>query len=343
MPAAEPGERAAASKRDPRESSEIGWDASGPAHDHDRDHHHDHESDLVSSAGTGNVIRRRLRIALALTAGYLVAEVVGGLLTGSLALLADAGHMLSDVASLALSLGALALTRRPASERRTYGFHRAEVIAASLNGLALVAAAVWISVEAMTRLAAPPPVWGGPMLAVALGGLAINLAVLRSLHGSHYHSLNLRGAWLHVVADTLGSVGAIVASALILFFDWRLADPVASVLISLLILGSALALLRDAAHVLMEGAPSRPASSEVLDAMTGIAGVASIHDLHIWTIGQGKKALTAHVVRDPAESSDAVLERVQHRLRKRFGLVHVTVQVESTPGCEHSCSFDRSG
>ena len=284
--------------------------------------------------------RKRLTFAVALTSIYLIAEVIGGLLTGSLALLADAGHMLSDVASLGLALGALLLARRPASSDRTYGYHRAEVLAAAVNGIALVAVAVWIVVEAISRVRNPPEVWAGPMLAVATGGLIINLLVLSRLHGGHDHSLNLRGAWLHVLADTLGSVGAITSGAIIWFTGWQLADPLASILIALLVLGSAVNLLSNTAHVLMEGAPARPRCDEVRAEMVAVAGVGSIHDLHLWTLGHGRKVLTAHVVKESCSTMEDLLPRLQGRLEDRFGLTHVTLQVESPPGCEGDCSLD---
>jgi cobalt-zinc-cadmium efflux system protein len=284
---------------------------------HDHDHRH---------GRSGN--RRRLALALALAAGYMVAEVVGGLLTNSLALLADAGHMLSDVAALALSLFAVWIAERPPTARRTYGYYRAEILAALANGATLTAVSLFIFVEAYHRLRQPPEVMGPGMLAVAVGGLAVNLIGLWLLHGGRGESLNVHGAWLHVLTDALGSVGAIVAAALIWAFGWAWADPVASVLIGLLVIYSSWRLLAESAAVLMESAPRGIDVDEVRRAMQGVPGVLAVHDLHVWSITTGLDCLSAHVVADGSHPHAALLKALRDTLHERFGIDHLTIQVE---------------
>jgi cobalt-zinc-cadmium efflux system protein len=271
---------------------------------------------------------RRLGVVLALAAVYMVAELAGGLWTGSLALLADAGHMLADVAALALSLFAFWLARRPAHPGRTYGHHRAEILAALANGSALVAVAIGIAIEAVQRLRAPAPVDAGPMLAIAAGGLAVNAVGLFLLREGREASLNLRGAWLHLLSDALGSASAIAAGLLILAFGWLAADPVASLAISVLVVRSAWSLLRESVAVLMEGAPGHIDVDRVRQAIGAVSGVRSVHDLHVWTITSGRVALSAHVCADESEPAARLLRAVQARLRDEFGITHTTVQVE---------------
>lgn len=272
--------------------------------------------------------RRRLVWALALAASYMVAEVVGGLLTGSLALLADAGHMLSDVAALALSLFALWLAQRPATDARTFGWHRVEILAALVNGTALVAIALVVVIEAVGRMGAPPPVAAGPMLAVASGGLAVNLAALAILHGGREGSLNLRGAWLHVLSDALGSVAAMAAATGLWVFGWRWADPLASIAIAILVAGSAWQLLRETMEVLLEASPRHIDVAEVRDALMAAPGVASVHDLHVWTITSGLVSLSCHVQSLEQVKDAELLADLQLLLRRRFGIDHATIQLE---------------
>ncbi len=281
--------------------------------------------------------RRRLAWTLALVAAYTAAEAVGGWLTNSLALLADAGHMLSDAGSLGLALFALWMARRPPTAQRTFGYHRMEILAALVNGAALVAIAVFIAVEAIARLAQPPEVAAGGMMAVAAGGLAVNLAGLAILHGGRDQSLNLRGVWLHVLTDTLGSVQAIAAGALIWAFGWRWADPVASLAISVLVVWSAWSLLRETVGVLMEWAPGHIDVDRVRDELHRVPGVLEVHDLHVWTITSGLESLSAHVVARDRPQED-VLQEIRSTLHRRFGIEHVTIQVEPEEfgGCE-SC------
>lgn len=288
------------------------------------DHHHAH--------GGGGLDRseqiRRLRWTLALAASYMVAEVVGGIWTGSLALLADAGHMLSDVAALALSMFALWLSGRPAPRGRTFGYQRIEILAALANGAALVVVAVLILIEAVERAGQPPEVQGLPMLLIATGGLAINVVGLLLLSRGKNDSLNLRGAWLHLLSDALGSVGAMAAGLAIWLFGWALADPIASALISILVLWSAWSLLRETVDVLLESAPTHLDVDDISQALCGIPGVASVHDLHVWTITSGKVSLSCHVSAEYDAPPQNLLARLQELLRERFGIEHVTIQVE---------------
>jgi cobalt-zinc-cadmium efflux system protein len=268
----------------------------------------------------------RLAIALALVSSYLVAEVAAGLWTGSLALLADAGHMLADAGSLALSLFALWLVERPAPLAHTFGYRRAEILAALANGAALAVVAVLITVEAFERLAAPPPVLGGPMLAVAAGGLAVNLVGLALLHRDR--DLNLRGAWLHLLSDALGSVGAMAAGAALVLFDWRAADPLASLAIGALVLRSAWGLVRETVDVLLEAAPAHVDVAELRRSLQAEAGVVSVHDLHVWTIASGMVSLSCHVHAAAEVDDHHLLGRLRHLLRERYAIQHVTIQLE---------------
>jgi cobalt-zinc-cadmium efflux system protein len=277
--------------------------------------------------------RRRLAIALGLVVVYMVAEVIGGLASNSLALLADAGHMLADVAALGLSLFAIWAAQRPATPRRSFGYHRMEILAALANGATLIAVSVLIFVEAYRRWGAPPAVRGGLMLAIACGGLAVNLVALAVLHGGRAESLNVRGAWLHVLTDTLGSVQAIAAGALISGFGWNWADPLASVLIGLLVIFSAWSLLRESLAVLMEGVPPGISLAEIVEAVTAVPGVVAVHDLHVWTITSGFISLSAHVVVTP-DCAEKVLWDVRAVLHRRFGIDHSTIQVERAPAPE---------
>jgi cobalt-zinc-cadmium efflux system protein len=271
---------------------------------------------------------RALRIALLLAASYMLAEVAGGLWTGSLALLADAGHMLADVAALALSLFAFWLARRPAHAGRTYGYLRAEILAALANGSALVAVAIGVALEALERLREPTAVAAGPMLAIAAGGLAVNGLGLWLLREGREHSLNVRGAWLHLLSDALGSAAAIAAGIALLVFDWRAADPLASLAIAGLVVRSAWSLLRETVAVLMEGAPGHIDVDRVREAIRALPGVASVHDLHVWTISSGLVALSCHVCSDDSEPPARLLRAVQRRLREDFAIAHSTIQVE---------------
>lgn len=288
-------------------------------HDHGRDH--GHRSHAEAS-------RRRLALALTLAATYMVAEVVGGWLTGSLALLADAGHMLSDTAALALALFASWVASMPSGQRWTYGRVRAEILAALAQGVALVAVALMIVSEAVERLGETREVAGAPMMAIATGGLIVNLVCLRILEGGRSQSLNVRGAWLHVLSDALGSVGAMAAGAAIWGFGWTWADPSVSLVICALVLFSAWHLLREAVDVLMEAAPRGLDIDDVRGALIDVADVRSVHDLHVWTVGNGQVALSCHVVVPGEGSRSTLLSEIYQVLGSRFGIGHATIQVE---------------
>ena len=285
---------------------------------HDHDHSHDH----------GNADRRALAIVFALTAGFMVVEIVGGLLTGSLALLADAGHMLSDAVSLGVALFAVWLAARPATPQRSFGYKRAEILAALFNGVTLVAISVWIFYEAFRRLSEPPEILGGPMLAVAFVGLLVNVAGAAILARSGGESLNVQGALRHVLADLAGSVGAIAASVVIITTGWVYADPLISVLIGLLVLGSSWKLLRDSVNVLLEQAPRGLDAEEVGTSMVGVPGVEEVHDLHVWTITSGFPALAAHVLVGRNQDCHARRRDLEKLLANDFGIEHTTLQVD---------------
>ena len=270
---------------------------------------------------------RRLRGALAVTAIFLVIEVVGGLLANSLALLADAGHMLTDVAALALSLFVAWFSRQPASPQRTYGYLRWEVLAAFLNGATLLLISVWIVWEAFLRLRAPEPVQGGLMLGVAVAGLVVNIIAARMLHSSGESSLNMRAAYLHVLSDLLGSVGTVAAAVIVKWTGWVAADPVASVIMALLILRGAWRIVRESVDVLLESTPSHISLGAVRSQLEAIPGVESVHDLHVWTVTSGLVAMSAHAIVRESERHQHVLEHV-HDAMRLFGIDHVTVQLE---------------
>jgi cobalt-zinc-cadmium efflux system protein len=276
-----------------------------------------------------------LSITLVLVVAYMVAEVVGGILTNSLALLADAGHMLSDAAALGLSLFAMWMAQRPPTVQRTYGYYRAEILAALANGAALVAIAFYIFIEAYQRFRDPPAVLGGTMMAIATGGLTVNIAGLAVLRGSREESLNVQGAWLHVLGDTLGSVGAMIGGLLIWWFEWYWADPVASLVIGLLILYSSWNLLERSVSVLMEHAPGHMDVDKVHGAMVSVEGVGGVHDLHVWTITTGLESLSAHVSVESQLPAAEILHGLRTKLRQEFGIDHVTLQLEPAGFEEH--------
>lgn len=264
----------------------------------------------------------------------MIAEIVGGLLTNSLALLADAAHMLADAGALGLALFAVWFARRPATAKHTYGFYRTEILAALVNGATLVAIAIVIIIEAYGRFRAPPAVRAGPMIVIACGGLVVNLVGLWMLHEErHDHSLNVRGAWLHVLTDALGSVQAIVAGILLWTVGWRWVDPLASVLIALLVVYSSWELLRAATAVLMESAPGHIDVDEVRNAILATDGVCGVDDLHVWTITSGLEALSVHVLAADERPPPLLLTAVRDMLRARFGIMHATIQVE-TESCD---------
>jgi cobalt-zinc-cadmium efflux system protein len=276
-----------------------------------------------------------LKPALIITAGFMIAEFIGALHTNSLALLADSGHMLTDVAALSLSLTAAWFASKRATPRKTYGFHRVEILAALLNGVILVVIALYIFYAAYGRLLNPPEVRGGWMLVVACMGLLANMASAYFLLGEHRHSLNVRGALFHVVSDAVGSAGAIVASLAILLGGYYAADPAISVLVGILILSSSWVLIRDAVDILLEGTPAQVNIRTLQDDLRGVHGVGSVHDLHVWTLTSGVLAMSCHVViSDNQLSRNLVLAEINELVRERFRIDHTTVQIEEPSSAE---------
>lgn len=260
----------------------------------------------------------------------MVAEIVGGILSGSLALLADAGHMFTDAGALALSLLAMRLAQRPPTPAKTFGYVRMEILAALVNGATLLAIAIFILREAWLRLHDPVTVDGPVMLTVAVLGLGVNVAGALLLHGHAHDNLNMRGAYLHVLGDLLGSAGAIAAAAVILLTGWTPADPLISVVIAGLILYSAWKLMREATDVLLEAAPPHLDVPEIVSELDGIEGLSDVHDVHVWTLTSGFVALAAHGVIDDPSQHGRILEEVRSRMNAR-GIGHVTFQLEIRP------------
>ena len=272
--------------------------------------------------------RRALLAALLLTAVYTVVEIVGGVLTDSLALLADAGHMLSDNVALGLAAFALWIAGRPSTPERSFGFRRAEILAALANGVALVAVAIWIFWEAISRLDDPPDVLGGWMLAVAVLGVGVNLAAGAVLWRSRTSGLNLEAAFRHVIADLLGSAGVIVAALVILATGQNIADPLVSMAIGALIVASAWGILRDSVRILLEATPAGVDAREVARRIAAADGVVNVHDLHIWTITSGFPALSAHVLVRPGDDCHAARRAIERMLVDEFEIEHTTLQVD---------------
>jgi cobalt-zinc-cadmium efflux system protein len=272
---------------------------------------------------------RRLLWALGLTGSFMIVEAIGGFLAGSLALVADAGHMLTDTAALWLAWFAARVARRPATPDRSYGQHRFQVLAAFVNGATLIAIAAWIVIEAAQRFFEPVPVAGGLMLIVAVAGLAVNGGAFFLLHGGGRENLNVQGALLHVVGDLLGSVAAIVAAGVILATGWTPIDPILSVLVALLILRSALAITRRSWHLLMEGTPEGiDVGALRKDLMTAVPGVVDVHHLHVWALTPERPIVTLHARIADAADDQAALHALQDRLSEAFGLHHATIQIE---------------
>ncbi len=287
---------------------------------------HYHSRDTAHTPGSN---RRRLTVVLLLTVAYMVAEVIGGFMTNSLALLSDAGHMLTDVGALALAIFALSFASRPVTVKKTYGYYRMEILAALANGVALIVISLLICYEAVQRMKAPPAVRGFEMMLIALGGLLVNTVSAFALHSASEHNLNIRGAFLHVVGDALGSVAAVAAGVLIWQWGWVLADPIISVAVCLLIVFGSWQLIRESVNILLEGTPSHISIRAVIEAMGAVEGVANVHDLHVWTISSGNEALSAHVTILPGSSHKGTLDTLQERLREDFNIGHVTIQIES--------------
>ncbi len=297
------------------------------------DHSHDHAW----------ADRRSLVVALFLIAAFMVAEVVGGILAGSLALLSDAGHMVADAAAIALALVASHMARRPYSAERTFGYRRAEVLAAMLNALSLWLIAGWVFVEAYGRLREAPEVDGGLLVAVGFLGLLVNLAAAWVLRRPAERNMNVEGAFRHVMADLMASVGVVISGVVILVTGWTIVDPAMGGLIGLLVLGSAWRLTVKVVHVLMESVPKHIDLYRLCYQLAELPGVTLLHDVHVWTIASGHESLTAHVVVDPAYDGkvDTLIRRIQRVAREEFGISHITIQVEESPeGCSELHQFD---
>jgi cobalt-zinc-cadmium efflux system protein len=299
---------------------------------HHHQHDHVHRREAAHSGRADSCAR--LGWTLGLTLGYMVAEIVGGYLADSLSLLADAGHMFSDAAALGLSLFAVWIAQRPPTPQHSYGYYRAEILAALANGATLIAIAIIIFIEAFRRLAAPEEVAGPLMAAIAAGGLVVNLLGLTILNAGKSQNLNMHGAWLHLISDALGSVAALSAGALVWAFGWNWADPAASILIGILVIFSSWNLLKQAIAILMESTPRHLDIDAVRNAMVAAPGICEVHDLHIWTITSGMESLSAHVVLLPGFESHAALDSLRRVLHDRFAIDHITIQVDAA-GQEH--------
>jgi cobalt-zinc-cadmium efflux system protein len=304
---------------------------------HDEDHGHDHGHSHGHSHGhahdhTTGASERALRIAFALTGAFLLVELAGGILTRSLALISDAAHMFTDVAALAIALAAIRIARRPADAKRTFGYHRFEILAAAFNALLLFGAAVYILHEAWQRLQSPPQIHSTGMLVVALLGLVVNLASMRVLHGGRDSSLNVKGAYLEVWADAVGSLGVIAGAVLLKLTGWAWIDSAVAVLIGLWVVPRTWALLKSSVHILLEGTPEGLDVDALKHRLLAMPGVTSLHDLHVWSVTSGKSSLTVHLVTKPEVNCEReVLPAVQQMLAREFDLHHITVQCESEP------------
>ena len=275
----------------------------------------------------------RLGAVLALTVAFMFVEAVGGWISGSLALLADAGHMLTDAGALGLTLLSAWIALRPASHSKTYGYQRWEILAALINGAALFGIAGWVVVEAIQRIQQPQPIRAGLFLVVAAGGLVVNLISLRILHGIRDGSLNTRGAYLHVLGDALGSVGALTAAAIIATTGWTLADPIVSIVLALLILIGAWRLVRESTDILLESVPGHVSMTEVHRRIVAVPGVTAVHDLHVWGVTSDLVAMSGHAIVPDLGHHPEVLERIRSEMCQ-LGIGHVTIQLEVQHECE---------
>jgi cobalt-zinc-cadmium efflux system protein len=322
----------ATSSHTPGRSGHDSGDDHGHEHDHDHGHGHGHHH---GPRGHGKLAehrkseRRRLWIALALTLVIALAEAIGGYFANSLALMSDAGHMLTDLSALGLSLMALWFSGKPANVRKTYGYYRLEILSALVNGVILLAITIVIVLEAWSRLRQPAPIHIGTTIGIAAIGLTANLASMSFLHG--HGTMNVRSAFLHVLGDAMASLGVIIGAAIIWGTGWLVVDPLISVGISIVIVVGAYRLVKDAVDVLLEATPEHVDLEAVRALMAKATGVVAVHDLHVWTISSGIYALSVHLVVDNAQScnNDAILSEVKHELFDRFGIDHTTIQIES--------------
>lgn len=305
-------------------------------HDHDHHDHKGHDHPGHGHAGHSHVghshgatDKTRVLIAAVLTGGFMIAEAIGGVVTGSLALIADAGHMMTDSIALWLAWYAFRLADRPATVRMTYGFGRVKTLVAYTNGITIFAIAVWICYEAVLRFMDPPPVLGGPMLLVAVLGLLVNIAGFLVLHGGDRTSLNMRGALLHVVGDMLGSAAAIVAATVIIATGWTPIDPILSVLVAVLILSTAWSLMKEAAHVLLEGVPQALDRDGIArDIEAKVPGVTEVHHMHVWSMDGSRNMATLHACLADGTDAFAAITAIKGRLASAHGIGHATVEVE---------------
>jgi cobalt-zinc-cadmium efflux system protein len=302
-------------------------------HDHDHSHGHGHAHGGHGHSHGRGANARQLTLALILTTAFLIAEVVGGLLTQSLALISDAAHMFTDAAGLAIALAAVKLGERPADAKRTFGYARFEILAAALNAVLLFLVALYILYEAYQRLVQPADVASLPMLGIAVLGLVVNLICMRILDAGKEESLNVKGAYLEVWADMLGSVGVMLAAAAIWLTDWNWIDPLVAVAIGLWVLPRTWALLRESLNILLQGVPEGIAIADVESALRGIPGLKDLHSLHIWSLTSGRNVLSAHIEIGPdIDDAMAFRQRVEGMLHERFGLDHMTIQLEDGRG-----------
>jgi cobalt-zinc-cadmium efflux system protein len=304
-------------------------------------HAHSHTTHSDHAHVSANAGERRLLTAFVLTLLTLLVEAVGGWLSGSLALLADAGHMLVDALALLLAWGGAVMARRPADARRSFGYARMEVLAGYTNALTQFVLAAWIVYEAALRFAHPLPIRSGLMLVIAAAGLAVNILVLRVI-GAHAHDdLNAAGARLHVLGDLLGSLAAVAAALLIRYFGWNAADPALSVVVALLILVGAWNLLRRSAHILLEGTPDGMQAADVAGTIERETGIGGVHHVHVWQLAGGRRVATLHAQVPAQADARAALTAVQRVLREHFGIAHATVQIEQSECASADCDGDR--
>lgn len=286
---------------------------------------HSHGGGAGTAAGRH---KSRLLAAFGLTCAFMLAEVIGGLWTGSLALLADAAHMLTDAGGLALALVAIRFAEKPATPQRTYGYVRMEILSALANAVVLLLLTVYILYEAYDRFLEPPPILGGPMLAVAVVGLIVNLISMKLLAGGSSESLNVKGAYFEVLSDMLGSLGVIIAAVIVMATGWTLADPIVGAGIGLFIVPRTWILLKQAVHILMEGTPPEVDIALLEKSLLALPGVAAVHDLHVWTLTSGLDAMSAHIVVADMAQGRETLVAANRLLAKQFGLKHTTIQIE---------------
>ncbi|MFE7064554.1 cation diffusion facilitator family transporter [Sutcliffiella sp. NPDC057660] len=301
----------------------------GAHHSHSHDHGHHHH---------GSKNKKALKLSFIIIATYMIVEVIGGILTNSLALLSDAGHMLSDAVALGLSYLALTFGEKQATLSKTFGYKRFEILAAFINGVTLIGISVYIFWEAYKRIQSPPEVFSGGMLIISVIGLLVNIiAAYILMSGDKDENLNVRSAFLHVLGDLLGSVGAITAALLIMFFGWNLADPIASVIVAVLIIISGYRVTKDSFHILMEGAPSNINVKEIKESLLQIKGVRDVHDLHVWSITSEFPALSCHIVIDRDVNQQDILKTAQTLLHRNYHLEHTTIQIDLN---EENCEGD---